>query len=137
MKSLCEHRILNVNGLLYKVESVQFYHLLYYFMGIANTDKVNMPYNFLLVYQDYHAKFIVLRPLIITSAKEVSRSLFEIFCLIDSPHILQSDNGREFKNINLATMIRDLWPECKIIHGNPDIPNHKGQWRELTKKLNV
>ena len=63
-------------------------------IDFQNTNQVNRPYNFLLVYQDHHTKFIVLRPLINKSAEEVSRTLFEIFCLIGSTHILQSDNGR-------------------------------------------
>ena len=89
---------------------------------IEITDEVNRPYHFLLVYQDHHTKFIVLRPLINKSAEVVSRTLFEIFYLICSPHILQSDNGNVIRNINLATMIKDLWPECKIILGKPRPP---------------
>ena len=104
-------------------------------IDFQNTDQVNRPYNFLLVYQDHHTKFVVLRPLIHKSAEEVSRTLFEIFCLIGSPHILQSDNGREFKNINLATMIRDLWPECKIIHGKPRHPQSQGSVERVNQEI--
>ena len=55
-----------------------------------NTGQVNRPFNFILVYQYHHIKFVVLCSLIHKSAEEVSRTLFEIFCLIGSPHILQS-----------------------------------------------
>ena len=39
-----------------------------------------------------------------------STSLIFLFRL---PHILQSDNGKEFKNVNLTTIIREKWPECR------------------------
>ena len=92
-----------------------------YLIEFRACNEVNLSYKFLLVYQDHLTKFIVLRTLKQRTAEEVVRTLMDIFCLIDSPHILQSDNGREFKNINLATMIRELWPGCKIVHVSPDI----------------
>ena len=60
---------------------------------------MNEPYNFLLVYQDHLTKFIVLWPLKRKTAAEVTSILLDIFCLIGPPHILQSDNGKEFKKI--------------------------------------
>ena len=86
-------------------------------IDLQNTHEVNRPYNFLMVYQDHLTKFVVLRPLQKKSADEVIKYLLDIFSLFGSPHILQSDNGREFKNVNLATMIREKWPECKIVRG--------------------
>jgi hypothetical protein len=53
---------------------------------------------YMLVLVDVFTRFVFLRPLKNKSAKVVSASLFEIFCDIGFPKILQSDNGREFVN---------------------------------------
>ena len=55
-------------------------------------------YKFILNYQDHLTKFVVLRPLKSKRAAEVAYHVLDIFCLFGSPHILQSDNGREFAN---------------------------------------
>ena len=104
-------------------------------IDFQNTDEVNNPYSFLLVYQDHHIKFVVLRPFTSKSAEEVSKTLFDIFCLIGAPHILQSDNGKEFKNVNLAAMIRDIWPDCKIIHGKPRHRQSQGSVERVNQEV--
>ena len=38
------------------------------------------------------------------------------FCLVGSPHVLQSDNGREFAN-KVAKKILTMWPRCKFVNG--------------------
>ena len=88
-----------------------------------------------MVYQDHLTKFVVLRPLQKKSADEVIKYLLDIFSLFGSPHILQSDNGREFKNVNLATMIREKWPECKIVHGKPRHPQSQGFVERVNKEI--
>ena len=88
-----------------------------------------------MVYQDHLTKFVVLRPLQKKSADEVVNHLLDTFSLFGSPHILQSDNGREFKNVNLATMIRDKWPECKIVHGKPRHPQSQGSVERINKEI--
>ena len=52
----------------------------------------------LLVYQDHFYKFIQLRRLRAKSSVEVSKALIDIFTIIGVPVILQSENGREFRN---------------------------------------
>ena len=99
------------------------------------SNEVNLPYRFLLVYQDHLTKYIVLRPLKTKTAVEVSQTLMEIFCLIGPRHILQSDNGREFKNVNLAAMIRELWPGCKIVHGKPRHPESQGSVERVNREI--
>ena len=74
------------------------------------SDEVNIPYKFFLVYPDHLTKFIVLRLLKRKSSGEVAQRLMEMFCFIGSRHFLQGDNGRDFENIHLANMIRELWP---------------------------
>ena len=96
---------------------------------------VNSPYNFLLVYQDHLTKFVVLRPIKTKTATEVSATLLDIFCLIVSPHISQSDNGKEFKNVNLAKMIRELWPSCRIVHGKPRHPQSQGSVERVNQEI--
>ena len=60
------------------------------------------------------------------TAEEVVNQLFDIICLLGPPHILQSDNGRQFKDVDLAKMIRELWPGCRIVHGKPRHPQSQG-----------
>ena len=59
------------------------------FIDLQNSDEVNRPYNYLLVYTDHLTKFVVLCPLQQKTAEEITFILFEIsiFCL---PYILQS-----------------------------------------------
>ena len=59
----------------------------------------------------------------------------DIFCLIGPPYILQSDNGKEFKNIDLAKMIRELWPGCKIVNGRPRHPQSQGSVERVNKEI--
>ena len=95
----------------------------------------NSPYNFLLVYQDHLTKFVILRPLRRKTAAEVASTLLDIFYLLGPPHILQSDNGKEFKNINLAVMIRDLWPGCTIVNGKPRHPQSQGSVERANQEI--
>lgn len=41
------------------------------------------------------------------------------------PSILQSDNGKEFRN-QVITSLKVLWPELKICHGRPRHPQSQG-----------
>ena len=40
-------------------------------------------------------------------------------------HIWQSDNGREF-TANVIKELKDLWPDCCIVHGKPRHPQSQG-----------
>ena len=61
---------------------------------------------FCLVLIDVFTGFIILRPLADKTAQSVARELWDIFCLIGIPRVLQSDNGTEFVNSILATLNR-------------------------------
>ncbi|KAK4321405.1 hypothetical protein Pmani_007775 [Petrolisthes manimaculis] len=61
---------------------------------------------------------ICLRALQTKTAEEVAFHLVDIFCDKGAPHILQSDNGREFSN-KLIKEVLFMWPECKLVHGKP------------------
>ena len=75
-------------------------------------------FKFILNYQDHLPKFVVLRPLYHKTAEEVVEELIEIVYIFGSPHILQSDNGREFSN-KIVKKIVEMWPGCKLVHGKP------------------
>ena len=53
-------------------------------------------YKFIMVYQDHLTKFCNIKPLTSKKASEVAFNLIDVFTIFVSPHILQSDNGREF-----------------------------------------
>ena len=44
--------------------------------------------------------------------------ILDIFLLFGAPNILQRDNGAEF-TASIISQLKDLWPECKIVHGKP------------------
>ena len=72
-----------------------------------NKSDSGVPFKWLLVYQDHFTKYLLLRPLKHKSADEV---LDGIFCEIGPPHTLESDNGGEFSNSTLFSLIDDKWP---------------------------
>lgn len=82
-------------------------------------------FRYILHYQDHLTKLSVLRPLESKRAKEVATRLYEIFCLITPPCILQSDNGREF-TANCIEELKCLWPDLVIVHGQPRHPQSQG-----------
>uniref|UniRef100_A0A8C4SKZ6 Integrase catalytic domain-containing protein n=1 Tax=Erpetoichthys calabaricus TaxID=27687 RepID=A0A8C4SKZ6_ERPCA len=75
-------------------------------------------FKFLLVYQNYLTKFVVLKPLTSKRADEVAYNLLDIFLLFGAPSILHSDNGREFCN-KILECVTQLWPEIKMVNGKP------------------
>jgi len=82
-------------------------------------------YKWILNYQDHHTKFISLLPLESKRAVDVASNLLTIFLTFGAPKILQSDNGREFVN-SIINEIKELWPECIIVHGRPRHPQSQG-----------
>ena len=61
-----------------------------------------------MVYQDHFTKFIQLRSKKFKSAIEIATSLFDIFSIFGVPYILQSDNGREFRN-QIVNVLKTIW----------------------------
>ena len=91
-------------------------------------------YKFILNYQDHLTEFVVLRPLKSKRAAEVAYHVLDIFCLFGSPHILQSDNGREFANEIVKELV-DMWPECKLAHGKPRHSQSQGSVERANKDV--
>ena len=65
-------------------------------------------------------------PLKRKSAEEVCEKLLDIFCDSGPPHILHSDNGKEFSNNLLFTTLATKWPTIKIVHGKSRHPESQG-----------
>lgn len=64
-------------------------------------------FKFIMHYQDHLTAFSVLRALTSKRALEGGFQLLDIFLLIGAPHILQSDNGREF-TANVIKEVKDV-----------------------------
>ncbi|XP_060845447.1 KRAB-A domain-containing protein 2-like [Rhopalosiphum padi] len=82
-------------------------------------------YKWIMNYQDHNTKFLLLHPLESKRAIEVANKLLTIFLTFGAPKILQSDNGREFVN-SIIKELKDLWPQCTIVHGRPRHPQSQG-----------
>uniref|UniRef100_A0AC35EZY3 Integrase catalytic domain-containing protein n=1 Tax=Panagrolaimus sp. PS1159 TaxID=55785 RepID=A0AC35EZY3_9BILA len=74
-------------------------------------------YNFVLNYQDHFTKYCLLRPLKRKTAEAVAEELDGIFADFGPPNILQTDNGREFKNTKVNEICQNYGVE--FIHGTP------------------
>ncbi|XP_071181569.1 KRAB-A domain-containing protein 2-like [Mytilus edulis] len=86
----------------------------------------NGDFKFILNYQDNLTKFGVIECLSSKRAAEVAYKLFtNVFLVFGAPHILQSDNGREF-TANIILELKQLWPELVIVHGKPRHPQSQG-----------
>jgi hypothetical protein len=72
-------------------------------------------YKALLVCIDVFTGFVLLRPLRDTTAETVARKLWKIFCIIGFPKILQSDNGSEFVNDILRSLVKITGIEHRFI----------------------
>ena len=97
-------------------------------MQIDLVDFQSLPdgeYKWILNAQDHLTKFSHLRPLRAKSAKEVAWALYKIFCRCGAPVILQSDNGKEFRNQLISSLVL-LWPGLQIVHGRARTPQTQG-----------
>ncbi|XP_045130816.1 KRAB-A domain-containing protein 2-like [Portunus trituberculatus] len=84
-------------------------------------------HRFILNYQDHLTKMVCLRALQTKTAEEVAFHLVDIFCNKGAPHILQSDNGREFSNKHVKEVLSARW-----FMANHDIPNRRARWNVPT-----
>jgi transposase InsO family protein len=72
-------------------------------------------YTALLVIIDVFTGFVILRPIKTTSAEIVARKVWKIFCLFGIPKILQSDNGPEFVNEILRSLVKVTGIDHRLI----------------------
>jgi transposase InsO family protein len=78
-------------------------------------------------YMDHWSKFHVLFPLIRKCSEEVAMNLQNhVFAVLGTPKILHSDNGREFVNEIVRSVVKD-WPgDVTIVNGRPRHPQSQG-----------
>jgi hypothetical protein len=80
-------------------------------------------YKWICNIQDHLTKFTWLRPLTSKRSDEVARNVLPIMLCFGAPSVLQSDNGREFCNEVIKSLM-ELWPELKMVHGESPNNNH-------------
>ena len=90
-------------------------------------------------YMDHWYKFHVIFPLNRKSAAEVSLNLQNlVFSYLGTPKILHSDNGREFVNNIVESIVKDWRGEVTIVNGRPRNPKCQGmveQGNSMVEKL--
>ena len=96
-------------------------------------------YHWIGHYMDHWSKFHILFPLMHKSAHEVAYRLQEnVFSYIGVPKILHSDNGREFVNNIVHSVVKE-WPgDAVIVNGRPRNPQCQGlveQGNSMVEKL--
>jgi hypothetical protein len=69
----------------------------------------------LLVVIDVFTGFVILRAVINTTAEVIAKELWEIFCILGFPKIIQSDNGSEFVNDTLRSLVKITGIEHRLI----------------------
>lgn len=82
-------------------------------------------YRYIMHYKEHLTKFSLLRPLTSKRAAEVAKELFGIFSDFGAPHVLQSDNGREF-TANIIKELATLWQDLILVNGRPRYPQSQG-----------
>ena len=91
-----------------------------------NKSDSGVPFKWLLVYKDHFTKYLLLRPLKHKSFIEVVEVLDDIFCELGPPQILQSDNGGEFCNSTLFSLINENGPQQKLFMASHAILKVRG-----------
>ena len=84
-------------------------------------------YKWISHYMDHWAKFHILFALMRKSAAEVALNLQNhVFAVLGTPQILHSDNGREFVNEIIHSIVKE-WPgQTTIVNGRPRNPKCQG-----------
>ena len=69
----------------------------------------------LLVIIDVFTGFVILRPMTSSSAEIVANELWNVFCILGLPKIIQSDNGPEFVNEVIRALVKLTGIEHRFI----------------------
>ena len=86
---------------------------------------VNKDNNYILVVIDCYSKYIWAFPLKSKHTKNIIECLQKIFRLFSPPKILQSENGKEFKNTEMEAFCDEN--NVFLVHGRPSKPTTQGQ----------
>lgn len=99
--------------------------------------KEDRGFRFILVYQDYSTRFVLLRALRTDSILEVAEQLTDIFLTFGAPCVLQSNHSKTFIN-SVIDKVMVLWPECKLVFGKPRSSKAVEQTsQDILKKLST
>jgi hypothetical protein len=71
-------------------------------------------FKFILVYQDLLTKFVRLYPLKNKTGQEVAKILLKIFSETTAPKVLQTDNGKEFRNKYVEEVLK-MFNDVKFV----------------------
>src|SRR5690606_3138762 len=77
-------------------------------LDLAQFPTSNQGNVYALVIVDVCSRFVFLRAIPNKEAATISNQLFDLFCLIGFPKIIQSDNGSEFVNSIVKTLTHRL-----------------------------
>jgi hypothetical protein len=89
--------------------------------------KNGLKYEWIAHVMDHFSKFHVIWAQQHKTAEEVVENLeSRVFAYFGLPFILQSDNGREFKNQLMVNLVESWEGSCKIVHGRPRHPQSQG-----------
>ena len=103
-------------------------------VSVENIAKYNHNYNYILTAIDYFSRKVWARPLKNKEASTVLEALQDIFMeMTIQPHIIQSDNGAEFKNYNTIQYYKDN--NIKYIFTLPYAPESNGLIENFNKQL--
>ena len=80
--------------------------------------KPDGPFKFIFVIKDHFTRFLRIQPLEQKTGVAVAQFLFQIFTETGAPTILHTDNGREFRNKSVKSVVAHF-PPCKMVHGRP------------------
>ena len=103
-------------------------------VSVENISEYNDDYNHILTAIDYFSRKVWARPLKNKKAASVLEELKSIFDeMTIYPHIVQSDNGREFKNYNTINWYKDH--NIEYIFTLPYAPQSNGLIENFNKQL--
>ena len=90
-------------------------------------------YNYILNIVDCFSRFAFGCAVKTKCAKEISESLLKFIYLYGAPRILQSDNGKEFNNYDLAAVIQEF--KIKKMNGRPYHPQSQGRVERFNRTV--
>nr|XP_012312992.1 KRAB-A domain-containing protein 2 [Aotus nancymaae] len=91
-------------------------------------------FKFILYYQDHLTKFIILRPLKSKQTHEVVSVLLDIFTILGTPSVLDSNSGIEFTN-QVVHELNELWPDLRIVSGKHHPGNAQGSLEGASRDI--
>ncbi|XP_053374368.1 uncharacterized protein LOC123531831 [Mercenaria mercenaria] len=90
-------------------------------------------YNYVLNIVDCYSRFGFGKALKSKTSKEVAEAVISFIYMYGAPRIVQSDNGREFKNSDLADVVMEF--EAIQMHGRPYHPQSQGRVERFNRTM--